>query len=135
MQHDPEVSLPYLLVHDNGEARVGGTNYSRVVEYELDIENRVVTKRWDWTEPGWYETVFGDADRLPGDHVLITQGHCFICPHGDPSRYSALTEVDQSTDEVVWRLSMEEPQPGLYRAQRLDGCELFSNRKYCEALR
>lgn len=129
--HDPEIRLPKLLVHDNGVGRPGVPDSSRVVEYELDLANKTATRLWSWTEPGWYENVLGDADRLENGHVLVAQGHCYFCPTGDPDRRSSVLEMIPETGEVVWRLQFEALTAGVYRAERVDGCDLFANQRYC----
>ena len=138
-QHDPELHLdatpPTVLVHDNGTLRPGVPGFSRAVELALDLDEMTATPTWEWTEDGWYETAFGDADALPGGNVLIAQGHCYFCTESTPDRRSAIVEVDREhtgPDAVVWRLDFGEEESGIYRAERVDGCALFHNAKYCQ---
>jgi len=130
-QHAPEVDLPRMLVYDNGYDREGGEEYSRVVEYEVDLDARVVTVLWSWTESPWYELIWGDVDRLDSGRVLITRAHCHNCSTDLEGEYSALIEVDPATDEVVWRLEFVGNTDGLYRAERFGLCEAFNNRTLC----
>ena len=135
-QHDPEWDprTSRLLVYDNGSSRpLGGLPYSRIAEYLLDIPARTATLTWTWTEPNWYEPYYGDADRLPSGHVLVAMGHC-NCVEQVADHHSAIAEIDPENDEVVWRLETADPQDGLYRAERIDGCALFANAKYCPAI-
>ena len=131
-QHAPEVELPRMLVYDNGYGREGGEEYTRVVEYELDLEARVVTVLWSWSESPWFELIWGDVDRLESGHVLITRAHCHNCSTDLEGELSALIQVDPATDEVVWRLDLLGDTDGLYRSQRIGLCDVFSsNRTLC----
>jgi hypothetical protein len=130
MPHDPEKDGDDWLFHDNGVHRPGGDS-PRVVELAVDQDARTATVGWQWTEPGWYEPIWGDADRLPDGHVLITKGHCDDCDGGTPGAKTELLEVDPTTDEVVWRLIFDDRDLGAYRAQRIDGCAIFANRRGC----
>ncbi len=131
-QHAPEFSHGEVLVYDNGTGRPDG-DASRVVAYSLDTDTRLATKLWQWTEPDFYESIWGEADRTPGgEHVLIARGHCGNCPSAIPGTHSALVEVDPATGDEVWRLQLAEQDDGLYRAERLDGCALFTHAGWCE---
>ncbi len=129
--HAPEfTSDGRVLVYDNGSGRPGGELYSRAVELELDEATMTAQVAWDFTEEGWYEGIWGDVDRLPGGNVLITRANCASCLPGDPAT-TQLVEVDPVTNEVVWRLVMDAPEDGGYRAERIDGCAIFANGRYC----
>lgn len=132
VSHDPDYTADgRVLVYDNGVDRPGG-NASRVTEYRLDLDARVATRLWTWTEPGWYEPVIGDADYLPNGNVLVTRGHvwCFDFTPG----HSALVELEPGTDREVWRLDYDTQSNGIFRSERYDGCEIFANGKYCPAV-
>ena len=132
-QHDPELTgLDRLVVFDNGVGRPG-PEHSRVVGYELDLAARVVRPRWTWTEPDWYEPLFGDADTLADGHVLVDKGRCKSCssPLGGDDRVWSLIELDPETRQVVYRLDAATPDVSSYRADLVDGCELFANARYC----
>jgi len=45
---------------------------------------------------------------------------------------SSLIELDRETSEVQWRLDLVGESDGLYRAQRLGGCEVFENARWCD---
>ena len=126
-QHGPELLGNRIVLYDNGTSR-GGPNFTRVVEYELDTVAMTATKLWHYTEEGWYEPVYGDADRLPNGNVMVASGNCTGCVANSPS---FIAEIDPSVPEVVWRMQFTDTQDGMYRAQRLDGCDLFANRLYC----
>jgi hypothetical protein len=66
-----------------------------------------------------------------GDHLLITRAHCVDCTRAEDG-LSALIELDKATGEVVWRLEMSEMVDGLYRSERLGGCEVFHNTRWCD---
>lgn len=129
--HDPEWSGDRVVMHDNGRARPEGA-YSRVVEYAIDRDARTATQLWEWTEPGWFELLYGDADRLPDGHVLVARGHCDDCAlvTNDALRSDVLA-LDPVAGAVSWRLWTDDPSIGLYRAERIDGCALFHHVGYC----
>ena len=128
-QHDPDYTTDgRVLLYDNGVDRPGG-NQSRVVELELDLEENVATLLWSWTEEDWYTQILGDADYLPSGNVLVTKGVVRILDFfGDQP--SALIEVSPTTDEVAWRLELEEGFT-VFRAQQIGGCDIFAHAGYC----
>lgn len=125
--HAPEHDGDRILFYDNG----GRGNWrSRALELELDEDARTARVVWEFTEDGWYESIWGDVDRLADGHVLITRAHCTRCQPNSDAR-TQLVEVDPATDEVVWRLVFDDPEDAGYRAERIDGCAIFANEKYC----
>jgi hypothetical protein len=132
VQHDPDYQGDRVLMYDNGAGRPVEEPYSRVVEYELDLDARTAVRLWDWTEPGWYDPVIGDADYLPSGNVLIAQGfNKNRTPDSDDT--SELLEL-RPPDEVVWRATFPSRDWAMFRAQQYDGCALFANARYCEAV-
>ena len=129
-QHGIEFADNRLLVYDNGRYFRG---YSRAVEYELDVASGRATMLWEWTEPGWWEGGLGDIDWLAEGRVLITKAHA-DCWSGNPGDVSASIEVDQATNEVVWRHQFIDPQDATYRSERFDGCDIFPQAKFCPAV-
>jgi uncharacterized membrane protein len=130
VQHDPDYQGDRVLMYDNGAGRPVEEPYSRVVEYELDLDARTAVRLWEWTEPGWYNPVIGDADYLPSGHVLVAQGFNHNrTPNSDDA--SELVEL-RPPDEVVWRATFPSSEWAIFRAQQYDGCALFSNARYCE---
>jgi hypothetical protein len=132
--HDPEIhpqadGTLRILFYDNGYTRGVQPAYSQLLELIVDPNEGTATRTWQWTEPGWYEPVWGDADELPDGGVLIGRGHCGGCGEADTSQ---IVEVDRTTGEVDWRLRFDAPRWGIYRAQRIDGCDLFHHVGYCE---
>lgn len=117
-----------LSLHDNGYTR----GWSRVLDLEVDPAARTARVVWEWSEAGWVERNGGDYDLLDGGHRLVTQGHCSCCEDsGD--RESSITEVDPADGSVAWRLVVPGDNQYLYRSQRLGGCDLFTNQRYCAA--
>lgn len=131
LQHAPELTGDTLVVYDNGLGRPGGS-FSRVVMYRLDVPGRTLQETWSWTEDHWREPVWGDADLLDDGHVLVARGHCWDCSSADVDGRSALIELDPALDAPTWRLDFDGDRDGLYRAQRIDGCELFANQRWCD---
>jgi hypothetical protein len=131
-QHGIEVSPDgnRILMYDNGWA----LGRSRAVEYELDHAAGTATMVWHWTESGWYESILGDADWLPDDHVLLAQAH-MECASTSPGRPNQIVEVDKVTGDVAWRLTTPHLNDCSYRAERIASCTLFRNAKYCAATR
>jgi len=126
--HDPDYVDNRILLYDNGVDRPGGS-YSRVVEYEVDLNANTAVLLWSWTEPGWYSPVIGDADYQDNGNVLVTRGQVWCIALNDNT--SALIELDGQTHEPVWRLDYNTRLNGIFRSERYDGCELFANAKYC----
>ncbi len=131
--HAPEVDGDRVLFFDNRNPRPDEET-SRGVEFTLDLDDRTARVSWEWTERDFREQAWGDIDRLPSGDVLLGIGHCAACSASDPQSRTAVVEVDRSTGEVIWRLRWEDDTDGLYRAQRLSGCELFANAATCPSL-
>ncbi len=125
--HDPEIHDDgTVMVFDNGgwAGAVGQYNptglKSRVVEYQLDEENGVAKRVWEfpgdfevdaWYRDSWYQPFWGDADRLPNRNVLMTAGM-----RGPDLR----SRVFEATDDgkLVWVMQLPADY-GLYRAERI----------------
>ncbi len=127
-QHGPEVTHggERLLVYDNGRGR----GRSRVVEYGLDTGAMIATELWSWDDD-WWEYYMGDVDALSEDRVLVTRSH-FACPVDETARVTDIVEIDRPSGETVWRLAFGSPEDEVYRSERLGGCELFANAKWCD---
>jgi hypothetical protein len=129
-QHGNEVvGDDVLLVYDNGQGR----DSSRILELALDPETLTAQRRWQWTEPGWYEGTLGDVDVLEGERLLVTQAHP-ECWSGTPGVYSALVEVDRPTGRVASRLTFPHLEDTIYRSERYGGCTLMNSTLACPAL-
>jgi hypothetical protein len=130
--HAPEIDGNRILLHDNGFPRPGG-NWSRIAEFEIDEAARTARMSWDYTEEGWFEPIWGDADRLPDGHVLYTRAHCESC-NPDAVGNTQIVEIDPAAGTVLWRLLMSDVHDAGYRSQRIDGCDIFANARYCPDL-
>ncbi len=129
-QHDPEFTAEgSVLLHDNGQGRPGDADYSRVVEFDIDWDNQILTEVWSWTEADWYNPYLGDADRLANDNVLVATGHVWCASGRDDA--SSVMEIEPTTGELAWRMDWDNPDYAVYRAERLDGCEIFQNAATC----
>ncbi|MEQ1569682.1 MAG: aryl-sulfate sulfotransferase, partial [Myxococcota bacterium] len=138
VQHDPDYGPDgSILLYDNGQDRPVDVPYSRVAEFAVDLDARTATLLWDWTEPGWYDPVLGDADWLPNGDVLVTRGFRVGWTPDSPD-VSQVLELrpprDGAAAEVVWRLRWTDPDWPTFRAARYDGCALFANARYCPAV-
>jgi len=121
--HDPEIHDDgTILFYDNGGFNLqGGEGYeSRVAEYALDEDALHATLVWafpgdfdvdPWYRDEWYTPLFGDADRLDNDNVLITAGVF------NPEQSSRIFEVTRAGD-VAWEVIFPQGM-GIYRAERL----------------
>jgi len=130
--HAPEHDGDRILLHDNGYLRPGSRT-TRIVEMAIDEGARTAEVLWAYTEPGWYEPIWGDVDWLANGNVLYTRAHCAKCVPEDPST-TQIAELDPDALTVVWRLVFEDPHDAGYRAERIDGCAIFGNERYCAAL-
>jgi len=126
-QHGLGIDGSRILLYDNGAAPT-----SRAVEYEIDAAAGTATETWSWTEDGWREWGWGDVDYLGDDRIVITKGH--LAAWGDGEGPSSVIEVDRTDNTVAWRLDFSEESDAIYSADRIDGCELFSETSRCPAL-
>lgn len=130
-QHDVKFYGPSLMsAHDNGTERNqhGGTNYSRALQ--LDVDQKAMTARikFEYTEPNWVEPIWGGYDVLPTGNSLLAIAHCWLCTG---AKVASLVEIG-STGSVVWRADFGNEKEHAYRAERIDGCEIFNNVNYCK---
>jgi len=110
--HDPQfIKNGNILIFDNGNHR-WPIEYSQAVEIAYDPEQGSAEVVWAWpTEPFFFDSAMGDANRLPNGNTLITSSH-----HG------CIFEVTKS-GEIVWSFYLEPKpysfQPMLYKAERI----------------
>lgn len=130
MPHAPEKHGDRILFYDNGVQRPGGP-YTRVMELAIDETALTAQVVWSYTEPGWFEPIWGDVDRLPSGRVLFVRAHSAITIPALSYERTEIVEVDPATDTVGWRMSFHDLHDAGYRAERIDGCSLFANAKYC----
>lgn len=128
-QHGLQTDGVHLLVYDNGQDR-GAT---RAVEYTLDPVAGRAVQTWEWWDDGFFEAYHGGVDWLDDAHerVLVAEGNNTCAADG---RRSQVVEVDRPSGEVVQRLVLRDVGDWIYRAHRIDGCDLFANVGSCAAL-
>ncbi len=77
-----------------------------------------------WTEEGWFGPHNGQVDLLPGGRVMVSSGHC---DHRDGTggrdRKAFVAEIDQTTNDVPWRMDFVNHKASLFRAQHVEPCE------------
>lgn len=131
-QHDAKMYGPnQFSVHDNGTERsaFGGINKSRGLRLNVDQVNMTAQISFEYTEANWEEPIWGGFDVLPTGNTLLALAHCWSCTS---AKVSSLVEIDPSA-KVVWRADFKTEREHVYRADRIDGCEIFNNREYCPA--
>ncbi|MCA9492348.1 MAG: aryl-sulfate sulfotransferase [Myxococcales bacterium] len=129
MPHAPELHGDRFFMYDNGVGRPGGRN-SRVLELTFDEPARTARARWSYSEAGWFEPIWGDVDLLPDGRVSFTRAHCDKCSALTNQR-TQVVEVDPTDDHVTFRLVFDDPHDAGYRSERVDGCAVFANARYC----
>lgn len=123
--HAPVLDGNRLLLYDNGNRRSEGQLQTRVVEYELDLEGRTATQRWEYWAELDGEPLFmpfvGDIDLLPGGNVLITDGAINGTRGNLVGQISEIRPGPQAVGgEIAWSLRVG-AGPGwvVYRSERL----------------
>jgi hypothetical protein len=127
--HDPEIHDDgTILFFDNGgysTSVIPGsttTYHSRAVEYKIDEATKTATLVWEfpgtfnvdsWYKNTWYNSYFGDADRLANGNVMITAGSV-SSNNGD----ARVFEVQKADGKVVWEFKLDADY-GIYRADRI----------------
>jgi hypothetical protein len=70
-----EVASGRILLFDNGFARVDGSRWSRLMEFELDLPRSSARKAWEYRpSPDIWATVISSVRRLPNGNTLGTFG-------------------------------------------------------------
>jgi len=117
-QHGLDViSDDHFLVYDNGQ----NTPSSHAQEWLVDPVTRTAQRIWNWTEDGWSQWWLGDVDDLGYGRVLVTEAP------------GPVVEVDKATGRVASRFALT-GDGETYRAERYDGCALFTSVKECPDL-
>ncbi|MGY5852398.1 MAG: aryl-sulfate sulfotransferase [Candidatus Thorarchaeota archaeon] len=95
-----------MFNYSNPESLAVMNGWSRYLEIELDVENKVATEIWSYTAPDddlyYYPRTGGDANRIPGGNTLGTFGVKGFAFTGTGYK-SLLTEVNPS-GEIVWEM-------------------------------
>ncbi|MBU0732073.1 aryl-sulfate sulfotransferase [Patescibacteria group bacterium] len=105
----------HVLIYDNGKANPG----SRVYEWELDESAMTAKVVWEFDggETPFYNTAWGDADRLENGNTLITAGY-----QDQATGYQSRIIEAAPDGTIVWQLSVQEVDPfylGSYMAERI----------------
>ncbi|MBN1607614.1 MAG: aryl-sulfate sulfotransferase [Polyangiaceae bacterium] len=128
--HDPEIHDDgTILFFDNGGYSMSmmpgqptTTYHSRAVEYQVDENAKTATLVWEfpgsfnvdaWYKNDWYDSYFGDADRLANGNVLIAAGSVKAMAGG-----ARVFEVTKADGQVVWEFRLPASY-GVYRAERI----------------
>jgi hypothetical protein len=125
-QHGIDVDGDRLVLYDNG----WGRGYSRASAYEVDADAGIARLLWTFEDGGWYHGTLGDADWLPGGHVLVTRAYASCWDYGD---HGEIVEFDPASGAVAARLELTRREDAIYRAERIDGCDLFADVATCPA--
>jgi hypothetical protein len=124
-----------LLTYVNGNDADPTTFIRQTGIDESTMEATVVR---EWTEKGWAEPKVGGIDpwidASGNDRWLVAEGHFTADPiKGYEKRTSQLVEVAYD-DTVDWRLTVATPDIQVYRARRVQACDLFHHAGYCPEL-
>ena len=90
--HAPERHGDRWWFYDNG-VRFAADKHSRIAHYVIDEDARTAELVWTFTEPGWYEPIWGDVDRLESGNILYVRAHCDSCGGGRGQR-TEIVEVE-----------------------------------------
>lgn len=122
----------HLTLYDNGTGRdqQGGTLYSRVLELSVDEAARTARIEYEFTQPGWFEPLWGGFDREPDGTGLIARAHCAVCDT-QTITHSMLMRVD-AQGKLLWQVVFPDEQDFIYRADRIDPCPWFHVEKGCD---
>lgn len=97
-----------LLLYDNGLRH--SSSETRVVEYALDVPNRVATMVWQFRHsPPIYTPYVGFVERLAGGNTFIGWGLAATMTEATPG------------GTVAWEGTLQTgaPQPWFYRARKI----------------
>jgi hypothetical protein len=111
-QHAPEIQPNgNILLFDNGRNET--REWSRGVEYELDLNTMTARKVWEFRpEPDLWCPIWGDADRLDNGNTTMVFGRREIGE--DTHIYEATAD-----GEVAWHVHTP-PEWGAYRSERIE---------------
>src|SRR5690606_28727263 len=113
--HTPvTLSEDRIIVFDNGYNRnwipnfnPGVTNYSRIVEYKIDLAHKTVQQLWSY---GRERGAQGFSQAVSGVQFLKSNGNVLFCPGmGAPTSIGPggrVVEINLKTQEVVFELEI-----------------------------
>jgi len=123
-QHDPELQDDgSWLFYDN--AGLPG-QHSRILQLAIDEDTLTTEVVWafpgtfqvdPWYSVEWFSSIWGDADRLPNGHVLVTAG---TRAEGRQSRIFEVTPDGRVVWEMLLPAGVGEDVVGTYRAERIE---------------
>ena len=123
--HSVQASDDTVIFIDNGQ----DANASRVMEVAYDTKTMIATVIWEYDDEGWFDRIWGDADILPNDNILLTISNSSCSSH----EFTSL-EIDRDSKEEISRFSIPSMSYTGYRTERLDGCAIFANSRFCDKL-
>lgn len=100
-QHDVQ-RLPNgnLLILDNGNLKPN--HYSRAVEYQIDEENLIATKVWEYRkDPDVFVPWMGSVQRLPNGNTLIGWGAATSVEHEESIIDTTLSATEVRPDGTI----------------------------------
>lgn len=104
----------HYTLYDNGRARANGTQFSRAVEYKLDLEAMTAEKVWEYRHtPDLYSAYCGSCQPLANGNRLIGW-----------AENDFFTEVD-ANEERVYEMSVEGFSCSRCRRYEWDGMMLY----------
>jgi hypothetical protein len=105
-QHSPEMQPDgTMLLYDNavGNPAMPPVIHSRAVRYALDFDAMTARQVWQDDHAPFLSGVMGDADRMPGGHVLVLDSA--LDWNVTVSIHARLRELDPTASPMeVWRL-------------------------------
>ncbi len=142
---DPDAATPWFKSQHEPERQADGSwlfydnnglpgDHSRVVQLAVDEQSFTTEVLWEfpgafrvdpWYSHAWFSPIWGDADRLPNGHVLVTAG---TRAAGTQSRVFEVTPEGHVVWELLLPASDGEDVVGIYRAERFDPPGLESMR-------
>lgn len=108
-QHSPQLqSDGSILLYDNANDNPNLPEadwQSRAVRYEIDETNKTATQVWEDDEAAFMSEAMGDADRMPGGHILVTDSAIGLNISGDMI-HARVRELDpEASPQKVWEFT------------------------------
>lgn len=118
-QHDfRRIANGNITLYDNGECHT--PQISRAVEYEIDEDNKSVTRVWEYKHPKEiYCETMGSVQRLKNGNTFINWGRIPDANMSGDNLFPAITEVS-SDGTIVYEVTFDKFFHMLYRSYRFD---------------
>lgn len=112
-QHDiRRLANNNLMLFDNGSTR--NPQFSRVVEYEVDEVNKIITKIWQYRNvPDYFTNAMGNARRLANGNTIISWGKMGIISEVRYDGIKAL-ELQLPEETFTYRVLKSDWKTSLY---------------------